>query len=55
LEAYVAQVNKEPVDGLQNYLDRHVLGPKSWTDFLALIGVDEILEAAGAGRSIYDD
>jgi glutaconate CoA-transferase subunit A len=55
MEAYVAQVNKDPIAGLKDYLDRHVHGPKSWTDFLGMIGIDQILEAAGAGRSIYDD
>jgi glutaconate CoA-transferase subunit A len=55
MEAYVAQVNNDPIGGLKDYLDRHVYGPKSWNDFLALIGIDQILEAAGAGRSIYDD
>jgi glutaconate CoA-transferase subunit A len=47
-------VNKEPVTGMQHYLDKFVYGPKSWSDFLALIGMDELLEAARAGQSIYD-
>ncbi|MEA3071798.1 MAG: glutaconate CoA-transferase, subunit, partial [Alphaproteobacteria bacterium] len=37
-----------------HYLDKFVYGPKSWSDFLALIGMDELLEAARAGQSIYD-
>ena len=40
---------------MREYLDRYVYGPKSWTDFLDLIGMDEVLEAARRGRSIYDD
>jgi len=54
MEYYVGLVNKEPVKGMQHYLDKFVYGPKSWSDFLALIGMDELLEAARAGQSIYD-
>jgi len=54
MEYYVGLVNKEPVTGMQHYLDKFVYGPKSWSDFLALIGMDELLEAARAGQSIYD-
>jgi glutaconate CoA-transferase subunit A len=55
MEAYVAQVNAEPVEGMRDYLERHVYGPKTWTDFLSLIGLDNLLEAANHGRSIYND
>jgi glutaconate CoA-transferase subunit A len=55
MEAYVAKVNAEPVEGMRAYLERHVYEPKTWTDFLSLIGLDELLEAANKGRSIYND
>jgi glutaconate CoA-transferase subunit A len=55
MEAYVAQVNGDPIGGLKNYLDRYVYGPKSWTEYLSLIGMDEVLDATRRGRSIYDD
>ncbi|MGB3387927.1 MAG: CoA-transferase [Pseudaminobacter sp.] len=55
LEAYVQQVNASPVEGMQAYLDRYFHEPKSWNDFLALIGMDELLEASQRGRSIYND
>jgi glutaconate CoA-transferase subunit A len=55
MEAYVAQVNGDPVGGMKDYLDRYVYGPKSWTEFLSLIGMDEVLDATRRGRSIYDD
>jgi glutaconate CoA-transferase, subunit A len=55
LEAYVAQVNAEPVKGMRDYLERYVYGPGSWTEFLSLIGMDEIIEASAKGRSIYND
>jgi glutaconate CoA-transferase subunit A len=54
MEYYVELVNKDPVKGMQEYLDRFVYGPTSWTDFLNLIGIDEVLKAARAGKTIYD-
>lgn len=51
---YVDLVNKDPVGGMREYLDRFVYGPKSWTDFLDLIGMEEVLGAARAGTTIYD-
>jgi glutaconate CoA-transferase subunit A len=55
MESYVALVNKDPVGGMKEYLDRFVYGPSSWTEFLDLIGLEEILDATRKGRSIYDD
>jgi glutaconate CoA-transferase subunit A len=54
MEDYAALVNNNPVGGMQEYLDRFVYGPKSWTEFLNLIGIDEVLKAARAGKTIYD-
>jgi glutaconate CoA-transferase subunit A len=54
LEQYVTLVNKDPLGGMQQYLDRHVHGPQSWKAFLDLIGIEELLQAARAGASIYD-
>jgi glutaconate CoA-transferase subunit A len=55
MEDYVAQVNGDPIKGMQDYLDKYVYGPKSWNAFLELIGVDELLDAVQHGRSIYND
>jgi glutaconate CoA-transferase subunit A len=54
MEYYVGLVNNDPVKGMQEYLDRFVYGPGSWTEFLDLIGIAEVLVAARAGNSIYD-
>jgi glutaconate CoA-transferase subunit A len=54
MEYYVGLVNGDPVKGMQEYLDRFVYGPTSWTAFLDLIGLDQVLEATRAGRSIGD-
>lgn len=54
MEYYVDLVNKDPVEGMQEYLDRFVYGPKSWTELLDLIGLDDLLVSARAGKTIYD-
>ncbi len=55
MEAYVKQVNAAPVEGMRAYLDKYFHEPKSWNDYLALIGMEELLEASQRGRSIYND
>lgn len=54
MEYYVELVNKDPVRGMRDYLDRFVYGPKSWAGFLDLIGIEQVLAAARLGHSIYD-
>jgi glutaconate CoA-transferase, subunit A len=54
MEYYVDRVNKDPVGGIEEYLDRFVYEPKSWSEFLDLIGLHELLTATRAGISIYD-
>ena len=54
MEYYVDLVNNDPVGGIREYLDGFVYGPKSWTDFLDLIGIAEVIAAVRAGQSIYD-
>ena len=55
LDAYAAMIRKDPEAGMREYLARHVYEPKSWTDYLGLLGLDELLAAARRGRSIHDD
>lgn len=55
MEAYVAQVNSDPVNGMKEYLEKYFYSPKSWTEYLSLIGMEELLEASQRGRSIYND
>src|SRR5580704_13787877 len=55
MEAYVARVNRSPVEGMREHLERYFYGPESWTDYLSLIGMAELLEASQRGRSIYND
>ena len=52
MDYYTSLVNKDPVKGMAEYLERFVYGPKSWTDYLALLGLDDLLRAARGGRSV---
>jgi glutaconate CoA-transferase, subunit A len=54
MEYYVNRVNKDPVGGIKEYLDRFIYEPKSWSEFLDLLGLEELLTATRAGNSIYD-
>jgi glutaconate CoA-transferase subunit A len=54
MQYYVELVNMDPVKGMQEYLERFVYGPTTWNEFLAMIGMDDMLAAARAGESIYD-
>jgi glutaconate CoA-transferase subunit A len=55
LDGYAAQLRQNPEEGMAAYLGRYFYGPKSWTEYLDLIGLEELLEASRRGRSIYDD
>lgn len=55
MDRYVKQVNADPVNGMAEYLRKYVHEPETWTDFLDLIGMKELLEASQRGRSIYND
>jgi glutaconate CoA-transferase subunit A len=52
MDYYTALVNKDPVGCMAEYLERYVYGPKSWTEYLNLIGLEQLLEAAKGGRSV---
>lgn len=55
MDAYTAQVNRSPEEGMQSYLREYVHEVDSWLDVLRLLGVDELVAAARRGVSIYDD
>lgn len=52
MDYYTALVNKDPVAGMAEYLERFVYTPGSWTDYLGLLGLDHLLEAARNGRRV---
>ena len=55
LDAYAAQIRHDPEEGIRGYLERYFHGPKSWTEYLDLLGLDELLDARRRGTSIHDD
>jgi glutaconate CoA-transferase subunit A len=52
MDYYTSLVNGDPVGGMKEYLDRYVYGPKTWVDYLNLLGLGPLLDAALRGRSI---
>jgi len=55
LDDYAKLTGKDPERGVADYLDRFYYEPASWQDYLAQIGMDEVLDAARRGRSIHND
>jgi glutaconate CoA-transferase subunit A len=55
LDSYAAQVRQNPEEGIQTYLERYFYGPKSWREYLELLGLEELLDARRRGTSIHDD
>jgi len=55
MDAYADITTKDPVKGTQDYLERYVYAPKSWTDMLSELGMDDVLDACRRGRSVYND
>ena len=55
LDAYADQIKQNLERGIEAYLDRLFYGPKSWTEYLGLIGLEQLLDAGRRGKSIYDD
>ena len=54
LDGYAAQIRRDPEEGVRAYLDRYFYGPKSWTEYLDGLGLEELLDARRRGTSIYD-
>jgi glutaconate CoA-transferase, subunit A len=55
LDGYAAELRPDPEAGMRDYLDRYFYGPKSWAEYLDLLGFAELLDAGRRGKSIYDD
>jgi glutaconate CoA-transferase, subunit A len=55
LDGYAERIRRDPEESIRAYLDHYFYGPKSWTDYLDLLGLDELLDARRRGASIYDD
>lgn len=55
MDYYAELTRKNPEAGAKEYLDRFYYGPKSWTEYLSLVGLEPLLDATRRGRSIYAD
>jgi glutaconate CoA-transferase, subunit A len=55
LDVYAEQIRLDPEQGMKDYLERYFYGPRSWTEYLDLLGIEELLNASRRGQSIYDD
>ena len=55
LDAWAALSAKDPVKGPQQYLEAYYYEPGSWTDYLAKLGMADMLDACRRGRSVYND
>lgn len=55
LDGFAEITKKDAEKGAQEYLEKYFHGPKSWAEYLDLIGIDAVLDATRRGRSIFDD
>jgi glutaconate CoA-transferase subunit A len=55
LDEYAAVSSKDPVGGTRRYLEEYYYEPKSWTEYLARLGMEEVLDACRRGRSVHND
>lgn len=55
MDGYTAQVNGDPEDGMQDYLDKYVHAPRDWTGYLKLLGLEELLDASRRGKNLLND
>src|SRR3972149_1391168 len=55
MDFYAELTRKNPEAGVKEYLDRFYFGPKSWTEYLNLVGLEPLLDATRRGRSTYAD
>jgi len=55
LDDYAERISKDPDEGCKRYLEEFYYAPKSWADYLDLIGMDAVLDACRRGRSVHND
>jgi glutaconate CoA-transferase subunit A len=55
MDEYVKLMMGKGPEGVQEYLGQYVYGPKSWNDFLEMLGFENVLQAVREGRSIHND
>jgi glutaconate CoA-transferase subunit A len=55
LDAYAARVAADPLAGCRDYLAEYYHAPQSWAAYLALLGMEQVLDASRRGRSVAND
>ena len=55
MDLFAEMTRADVEQGVRDYLRRFYFEPKSWTEYLERLGLDDLLTATRAGRSIYDD
>ena len=55
LDEYAEATKRDPEAGAREYLERYYAAPKDWSEYLDLLGIENVLDATRRGRSIYDD
>lgn len=55
LDEYARLTRERGVEGAREYLDRYVHAPKGWVEYLDLLGLKGILDAAARGRVVHGD
>jgi glutaconate CoA-transferase subunit A len=54
MDDYARRTAEDPQAGVDEYLAKYYYEPESWTDYLEMLGMDQILDAAKRGRSVHD-
>jgi glutaconate CoA-transferase subunit A len=55
MDEYAAMTQKNPDEGVAAYLEKYYYEPENWTEYLELLGLENMLDAARRGRSIFND
>jgi glutaconate CoA-transferase subunit A len=55
LDYYAGLTAKDTAASAKRYLDEYYRAPASWSDYLAKVGMDAVLDASRRGRSIFND
>ncbi len=55
MDYYVKIMMGKGPEGVKEYLDQYVFGPKTWNDYLDMLGFKHILQATINGRDISND
>jgi glutaconate CoA-transferase subunit A len=55
LDGYAARIAEDPLAGCRDYLAEYYYAPKSWSAYLELLGMEQLIDASRRGRSVHND